>query len=101
MKTLSEHNCALLTGQMLLTMFYWGFECSYSYYRPQRSCAKVMFSQPSVILFTGGGMRGRGACMVGCVTRGVRMAGGMHGGGHARGGGGGRGHAWQERRPVQ
>ena len=27
---------------------------SISYYRPQRSCGKVMFSQVSVILFTGG-----------------------------------------------
>ena len=27
----------------------------YNYYRPQRSCGKVMFSQASVILFTGGG----------------------------------------------
>ena len=26
----------------------------YHYYRPQRSCDKIMFSQASVILFTGG-----------------------------------------------
>ena len=29
------------------------FVCSALYYRPQRSCGKVMFSQASVILFTG------------------------------------------------
>ena len=60
------------------------------YYRPQRSYDKVMFSQASVILFTGGGghawqegVRGRrGACMVG----GMCMAGGR---------------AWQGRRPLQ
>ena len=40
------------------------------------SCGKVMFSQVSVILSTGGGMHGRGVCMV---------EGGMHGR---------RGHAW-------
>ena len=28
--------------------------CNRYYYRPQRSCGKVMFSQASVILFTGG-----------------------------------------------
>ena len=41
------------------------------YYRLQRSCGKVMFSQAPVILFTGGG----GACM---ETR-VCVAGRMHG----------------------
>ena len=30
---------------------------SWNCYRPQRSCGKVMFSQASVILFTGGGGR--------------------------------------------
>ena len=30
------------------------FSISCSFYRPQRSCGKVMFSQASVILFTGG-----------------------------------------------
>ena len=38
---------------------------SVNIYRLQRSCGKVMFSQVSVILFTGGGMRGRGVCMAG------------------------------------
>ena len=53
-----------------------------SFYRPQRSYGKVMFSQASVILFTEGG-----ACMAeGCVWQG-----GMRG----------RGRAWQERRPLQ
>ena len=32
----------------------YGFTTFY-FYRPQRSCGKVMFSQASVILFTGGG----------------------------------------------
>ena len=49
-----------------------------AYYRPQRSCGKVMFLHLSVILFTGG---------VG--------VGGMHGRGHAsRRDIHGRGHAW-------
>ena len=30
---------------------------SWNCYRPQRSCGKVMFSQASVILFRGGGVR--------------------------------------------
>ena len=52
-------------------------------YRPQRSCGKVMFSQASVILFTGGvcmvgGMRDRGY-----VWQGAFMAGGCMAGGHA------------------
>ena len=59
------------------------------YYRPQRSCGKVMFLHVSVILFTGVG----GACMVGGhVWQGVCMAGGcvakgggMHGTGGMRG----------------
>ena len=68
-------------------------------YRPQCSCGKVMFSQVSVILSTGGcvwwggacmvrGMSGRGACMVGvCMAEGD-----MHGRGrHAWQGG----HVWQ------
>ena len=29
--------------------------CVFNFYRPQRSCGKVIFSQASVILFTGGG----------------------------------------------
>ena len=35
---------------------------SWNCYRPQRSCGKVMFSQASVILFTGGG--GGGPCVL-------------------------------------
>ena len=35
----------------------------YNYYRPQRSWAKVMFLQASVILSTGGGLP---QCMLGC-----------------------------------
>ena len=63
------------------------------------SCGKVMFSQASVILFTGG-RAWQGACMAGGMCgRGVCMAGGMHG----------RGHEWQgvvhgrrqERWPLQ
>ena len=59
------------------------------FYRPQRSCSKVMFSQASVILFTGGGVRvagggvcgggvhGRRACVAeGCAWQGACMAGG-------------------------
>ena len=53
----------------------------------KRSCGKVMFSHLSVILFTGGHAWWGGACMVG----GTCVAGGVHG----------RGHAWQERRPLQ
>ena len=56
-----------------------------SNYRPQRSCGKVIFSQVCVnnSFHKGGhvwrgGMRGRGACVVG---------GGMHGRGHAWWGG--------------
>ena len=55
------------------------------YYSPQRSCGKVMFSQASVILFTGGDV-----CVGGCAWQGARMAGGacmvggMRGGGHGR-----------------
>ena len=49
-------------------------------YRPQHSCGKVMFSQVSVILFTGG------VCVVG----------GVHGGGHVWQGVCGAGwHVWQ------
>ena len=50
-----------------------------NYYRPQRSCGKVMFSKASAILLTRrGGVRGR---------RGMRGRGGMCGGGgmHDRG----------------
>ena len=68
----------------------------YLYYRPQRSCGKVMFSQASVILFTGG--CGRGACVagVGNAWQGVGNAwqgvcGGEEGGTRT----------WQERRPLQ
>ena len=54
------------------------------FYRPQRSWGKVIFSQASVILLTGG-VRGGGMCM---VARGVCMVapvGGVRGffGGHA------------------
>ena len=34
-------------------------------YRPQRSCGKVMFSQASVILLTGGRVSARSVCVVG------------------------------------
>ena len=34
------------------------------YYRPQRSCGKVIFSQASVILFTGGGVLSQHALQV-------------------------------------
>ena len=49
-----------------------------NFYRPQRSWGKVIFSQVSVILSTGGGHAWPGACVTG---------GGMHGGGHAWQGG--------------
>ena len=49
---------------------------SKSYYRPQRSWSKVIFSQASAILSTGGG---------GCMDRGVCGWGGMHGCGGMRG----------------
>ena len=71
-------------------------------YRPQHSCGKVMFSQVSVILFTGGGMCGGGCARWGaCVAGGVwgRLAcvaggGGMHGRGPCMAGGMcDRGHA--------
>ena len=52
-------------------------------------CGKVMFSQASVILFTEGGMHGRGVCGGGQAWHGG--VGGMHG----RGGVHGRGHPWQ------
>ena len=42
-----------------------------------------------------GGMRGRRACMVGCVWQGVCIEGGMHGMGCAWWGLHGRGHEWQ------
>ena len=62
---------------------------NFLFYRPQRSLGKVIFSQASVILLTGGCMAG-GACMAGGhVWRGACVAGGMHGGGHAW-----LGHAW-------
>ena len=89
-----------------------------------------MFSQASVILFTGGGAcvegsvlgggHGRGACMAGgcawwehawqgglCgrghMRQGACMAGGMRGRGgmHGRGCAWQGGRAWQERRPLQ
>ena len=57
-----------------------------SSYRRQRSCGKVIFSQASVILFTGG-THGGGVCMVG--------EGGVHGGGVCMGRVVcGRGHVW-------
>ena len=42
------------------------------FYRPQRSCAKVIFLHVCVILSTGGGGRGWGACVVmgACVAGG-------------------------------
>ena len=74
------------------------------HYHPQRTCGKAMFSQVSVILFTGGGVRGReghawwglvwwgeGMCMAGdmcgravcgrgaCVGEGACISGGIHG----------------------
>ena len=55
-----------------------------SYYRPQRSWGKVIFSQASVILSTGGGV-----CVAG--GGGVRGRGGMHGWGVWQGG-----CTWQE-----
>ena len=81
----------------------------YSYYRPQRSCGKVIFSQAPVILSTGetcvagGHMCGRGrAWQGGCAWQGgmcgrVGMCGRGHvwQGVHGRRGMCGRGHAWQ------
>ena len=73
------------------------------------SCGKVMFSQDSVILSTGGACMARGCawqwvCVAGtCMAGELYMAGGMHG----RGGMLGRGacmvggHAWQEIWPLQ
>ena len=49
------------------------------YYRPQRSCGKVIFSQVSVShsVHSGGGRCGMGACTAGgCVAGGACMAGG-------------------------
>ena len=61
----------------------------YYYYRPQRSWGKVISSQASVILSTGGGVHGGG------MHGGGVHGGGMHGGGvHGRGVHGG-GCAWQ------
>ena len=59
------------------------------FYRPQRSWGKVIFSQASVILSTGGhvclggmcawgGMCGWGVCMAGGAWQGACMAGGGH-----------------------
>ena len=61
--------------------------CKGNVYRPQRSCSKVMFSQASVILFTGGGVRGGGVHgRRACVAGGCAWQGGMHGrGGHCSG----------------
>ena len=61
----------------------------WTFYRPQRSCGKVMFSQASVILSMGGrawqwGMHGGGGGWRVC-DEGVCMVGGV----------------WQERRPLQ
>ena len=50
----------------------YGFTTFY-FYRPQRSCGKVMFSQASVILFTGG--VSVPACTTGHMTRGVSVQG--------------------------
>ena len=70
-------------------------------YRPQRSWGKVIFSQASVILLTGGGGScGRGACVAeGCVHGGgCAWQGGVHGRGGVHGEGGMHGEgavAWQ------
>ena len=54
-----------------------------AYYRPQRSCGKVVFSQAPVILFGGGACMEGGMCDMGGVrSRGLCMAGGMCGRGH-------------------
>ena len=50
----------------------------------KRSLRRLMFLHLSAILFTGGGVRGRGHAWWGCAWRGV---GGVHGGGHAWQGG--------------
>ena len=56
-----------------------------NYYRSQTKFVKVMFLHVSVILSTGGGMHGGGACVAGgmhgrgCAWWGACMAGGMHG----------------------
>ena len=105
---LSTHNETLF-----LEEFNWktrNYKLTWSYYRPQR-----MFSQASMILFGGGSIRGRGACMAGgwgCAWQ----ERGMHGRGWGcawqgcmcgRGGMCVRGtcvmggHTWQERRPLQ
>ena len=58
-------------------------------YRPLRSWGKVIFSQASVILSGGGGMRGCGGCVVGgvhgwavCMVGGVWLQGVCMVGGH-------------------
>ena len=75
-------------------LFYYAmYKTKRHFYRPQRSCGKVMFLHLSVILFTGGHVC-RGACMAGghvwqgehvwwgaCMVGGVHGRGGMHGGG--------------------
>ena len=56
-----------------------------NFYRPQRGCAKVMFLQLSVILFTGEvsipayttGHMTRGCLSRGCLSRGVSVQGGL------------------------
>ena len=82
--------------------------------------AKVMFSQVSVCLSTGGLRGGGGACVVGSmcgregvhgggvmggICRGMCVVGGMRGGEVqgvcGRGACVAGGHAWQERRPLQ
>ena len=73
---------------------------SWSFYRPQHSCGKVMFSQASVILFMGGGVHG--GCLhgggevhvrVGVHVRGACVGVVWQGGVRGRGG---QGCAWQE-----
>ena len=72
-KSIFHQTCKLsafvLLREMACKTKHLTFYCSYCavntqntvYYRPQRSCGKVMFSQASVILFTGG------ACIPACT----------------------------------
>ena len=113
-KAITENTLILfwtvLTPQLTWQFFRWLMLCTLvnvhwcrNNYRPQLRCGKVMFSQVSVILFTGGGMHGgcawqgaihvggtcmAGGCMAGVYVTGVGhmwwgayMAGSMHDGG--------------------
>ena len=63
---MAQKSNQVATGQRSSASDIYRIYYSVNIYRPQRSCGKVMFSQASVILFTGGGgMRGRGMCMAG------------------------------------